>query len=59
MCSYGVGEVCTGAGEWDKSRTGVNSGSGAGGDGRIMGVETSINNELVEVRGFQEMTEEV
>ena len=29
-------------------------GSGASGGGRIMGVETGVNNELVEVAGFVE-----
>ena len=61
MCSYGVGVVSTGVDERVGRRVhrtslalGCAAGSGASGDGRTMGAETRVNNELVEVGGFLE-----
>ena len=39
-------------GEWDRSYTG--SVAGAGGGGRIMGVEASVHHKLANVWGFAE-----
>ena len=39
---------------WERLTTGSVAGSGAGGDGRIMGAEASVHNKLAEVWGFAE-----
>ena len=61
MCSYGVSDIGTGAGEevdWMANGVGTTPGSvawsGASGDGSIMGAETSVHNELAEVGEFVE-----